>query len=103
MTRSSSSHTAHKNHKAHSRSTDRLVPTLADTETSADLIPPKQRKREHWLHVIFFVLLTIFDIFIVWLTRHEWNLQKRQRALKEAAEAAASDPASAGRPDKPAD
>ena len=218
MTRSFSSHTAHKNHKAHSGSTDRLVPTLADTETSADLIPPKQRKREHWLHVIFyitligkglfglgqmasgivvlvvprhvwhqlavkltagntdnpvtawllhqtenldsgiqlyaaiymishaatkivlvwavlkgkmwaypwmmgflaafiiyqtyeifarhsifFLLLTIFDIFIVWLTRHEWNLQKRQRALKQAAAAAASGPASAGRPGTPAD
>lgn len=26
---------------------------------------------------IFFLLLTIFDIFILWLTRHEWQLQKR--------------------------
>lgn len=218
MTRISSSHTARNNHKAHSRSTDRLVPTLADTETSADLIPPKQRKREHWLHVIFyitligkglfgvgqmvsgiavlvvprhvwhqlavkltagntdnpvaawllhqtehldsgiqlyaaiymishaatkivlvwavlkgkmwaypwmmgflavfiiyqtyeifarhsvfFLLLTIFDIFIVWLTRHEWNLQKRQKALKEAAAGAASPAASAERPDETAD
>lgn len=197
---------------------DRLVPTLADTETPDDLIPPDRRKREHWLHLIFyitligkglfglgqmasgiavlvvprrvwhqlavkltagnadnpatawllhqtehldsgiqlyaaiymishaatkivlvwavlkgkmwaypwmmgflaafiiyqtyeifarhsvfFLLLTIFDIFIVWLTRHEWNLQKRQKALKEAAEASASGQASAERPDKPAD
>ena len=54
-------------------------------------------------HSIFFLLLTIFDIFIVWLTRHEWNLQKRQRALKQAAESAASGSASAGRPGTPAD
>ena len=191
---------------------ERLVPTLADTETPDELIPPAQRKREHWLHVIFyitligkglfglgqmasgivvlvvprhvwhqlavkltagnadnpvtawllqqtehldsgiqlyaavymishaatkivlvwavlkgrmwaypwmlgflavfiiyqtyeifarqsifFLALTVFDIFIVWLTRHEWNLQKRQKALKEAAAAAQE------HPDTPAD